>query len=82
MELVIEPGGHIRLLYDETIDLAALGRLSIMRASHVEPDELGQWHASLEPVGGPRLEPFSCRSQALAAEAAWLTRHWLTPRAM
>ena len=47
MELVIDPGGTVRCIYDEAIDLAALGSLAITRASHVEPDELGSWHADL-----------------------------------
>jgi len=43
MELVIDTGGNVRCLYSEMIDLAALGKLTIRRASHVEPDEQGQW---------------------------------------
>ena len=41
MQLVIEPGGQVRCLYGETVDLACLGVLSIRRASHVEPDTMG-----------------------------------------
>ena len=77
MELVILPGGVVRCVYDEAIELAALGRLSVERASHVEPDAHGQWLADLSPVGGPALGPFSRRSAALAAEVAWLRQHWL-----
>ncbi len=40
--LLVDPGGEVRGLYREDIDLAALGPLSIRRASHVEPDEQGQ----------------------------------------
>ena len=56
MQLVIDAAGSIRCLYDEAIDLAALGSLSIRRASHVEPDESGQWFADLAPVGGPVVD--------------------------
>ena len=49
MRLVIEPGGRVRCLYGEAVDLASLGVLSIRRASHVEPDDLGQWWADLPP---------------------------------
>ena len=77
MQLVIEPGGAVRCVYDEAIELAQLGRMTVERASHVEPDADGQWLANLSPVGGPVLGPFSRRSAALAAEAAWLGRHWL-----
>jgi hypothetical protein len=77
MQLVISPRAMVRCVYAESIDLAPLGRLTIARASHVEPDEQGQWHADLAPVGGPRLGPFERRSEALHAEAAWLEAHWL-----
>jgi hypothetical protein len=80
MELVIHPSGQIRCLYTEILHLASLGDVSIRRASHVEPDSSGQWHADLGPSGGPRLGPFDHRSLALAAEAAWLEAHALTAK--
>jgi hypothetical protein len=79
MELVIEPGGGVRAVYSETIDLTALGQLQIRRVSHVEPDGAGHWWADLTPVAGPALGPFVHRSQALEAELAWLTANWLAP---
>jgi hypothetical protein len=72
MQLVIDAGGSILAIYDELIDLSVLGHLSIVRASHVEPDAQGQWRADLGPVGGPILGPFLQRSQALIAERCWL----------
>ncbi|HEX3654932.1 MAG TPA: hypothetical protein VHV55_03960 [Pirellulales bacterium] len=75
MELVVEPGGQARCIYGEAINLATLGRLSISRASHVEPDDKGQWFAAI--IGGPVLGPFSNRSQAVEAELAWLNANWL-----
>ncbi len=78
MQLVIEPDGTVHCIYDETIDLTALGSLSISRGSHVEPDESGQWHADLSPVAGPNLGPFVARSEALSAEREWLEQHWLS----
>lgn len=77
MQLVIEPDGTVHCIYDEAIDLAAFGSLSITRASHVEPDESGQWKADLSPVSGPSLGPFATRSEALTAERMWLEQHWL-----
>jgi hypothetical protein len=79
MQLIIQPDGQVRCLYSEAIDLAALGRVSIVRGSYVEPDEFGRWFADLAPVGGPRLGPFRQRSAALQAEAEWLSVHWLAP---
>jgi hypothetical protein len=76
--LVVATDGEIRCLYDETLCWSALGRLAIRRASYVEADRLGQRHADLSPVAGPRLGPFALRSEALAAERQWLLEHWLT----
>ncbi len=77
MKLLVKPDGTVRALYDELIDLAVLGQPTITRASHVEPDQEGRWHADLTPVDGPVLGPFDHRSEALAAERDWLERHWL-----
>jgi hypothetical protein len=67
----------VRCLYDEAVDLESLGKLSIRRASRVEPDTNGCWWADLSPVGGPQLGPYCWRSQALEAERTWLEQHWL-----
>ena len=77
MQLVIDPTGSMRCLYDETLPLADFGRLTISRGSIVEPTEAGHWTADLSPVGGPLLGPFATRSQALDAEREWLEAHWL-----
>ena len=77
MQILIEPGGTVRCLYGEAIELATLGPLQIARASHVEPTASGQWLADMSPLSGPVLGPFACRSDALAAEEAWITEHWL-----
>ena len=75
MRLRVDPDGQVVCVYGEAIDLAALGELSVRRASHVEPDEAGRWWSDLGPVGGPRLGPYPLRSQALQAEAAWLDEY-------
>ena len=77
MQLVIDPTGSMRCLYDETLPLADFGRLTISRGSIVEPTEAGHWTADLSPVGGPLLGPFATRSAALDAEQEWLEAHWL-----
>jgi hypothetical protein len=79
MQLVVDPAGQIRTIYGEEIDLATLGRPGLFRAGHVEPDQDGNWHADLRLLTGPVLGPFAHRSQALAAELAWLEEHWLLP---
>jgi hypothetical protein len=75
MELFIAPTGHVRCLYGEAFDLGSLGPLTIRRASHVEPTDIGRWTADLSPIGGPTLGQFTQRSQALAAEARWIEGH-------
>jgi hypothetical protein len=79
MQMLITPDGVVRCVYGEDFDLTTLGRLTIRRGSHVEPDEQGRWWANLSPVQGPRLGPFMQRSQALDAERTWLEQNWLTP---
>ena len=78
LPLVVGPAGAVQTLYDERLDLSALGPLTIERASHVEPTPDGRWAADLCPVGGPVLGPFRLRSEALAAEVAWIQTHVLT----
>ncbi len=68
MKLLVKPDGTVRAIYDETIDLGVLGRPTIMRASHVEPDQEGRWLADLGPIDGPTLGPFDRRGEALKAE--------------
>ena len=74
MELVVDAGGDVRCIYDETLDLREIGKLQITRASHVEPDAEGNWWAHMGPSGGPVLGPFRCRTEALKAEREWLVR--------
>lgn len=81
MNLVVDPAGQVRAIYSEEIELAALGRPVIVRASHVEPTPDGRWSADLRLLLGPLLGPFDRRSEALAAELSWLEEHWLLPRA-
>ncbi|AMV19211.1 hypothetical protein [Planctomyces sp. SH-PL14] len=76
MEVLIHYDGSIIALYDEVLDLRPLGRPSIERASRVEPDHEGRWTAQL--IGGPELGPFDRRSEAIAAEIAWLEVHRLS----
>ena len=77
MNLVVRPGGAVECLYDDAFDLTRMGRVSIARASHVEPNGLGHWTADLAPANGPVLGPFRTRTEALQAERIWLERHRL-----
>jgi hypothetical protein len=76
MEVVVQRDGCVRCVYGGSIDLSAIGSLTIQRGSHVEPDTTGCWLADLAPVG-PLLGPFNHRSEALTAEREWLERNWL-----
>ncbi len=79
MHLVVDARGTVRAIYSEEFNLATLGRPAIARASHVEPDRDGRWHADLRPMLGPVLGAFTRRSEALDAERVWLEAHWLMP---
>ena len=72
MQLIIANSGDAHCIYDEAIDLHALGQLDVRRASYVEPTNDGQWTADMSPVNGPSLGPFNHRSDALTAEQQWL----------
>jgi hypothetical protein len=43
MTLVVNPDGTVLAVYAEQIDLKSLGRVSIRRASCVEPDGEARW---------------------------------------
>ena len=73
MDLVVTGTGELRCIYSDSIPLSQLGKLPINRASHVEPNSVGQWMADLSPVDGPLLGPFESRTDALAAEVDWLS---------
>jgi hypothetical protein len=81
IRLVVTPSGVVRCLYSEVIDLSALGRPAIRRASRVEPGPDGRWLADLRPTTGPVLGPFARRSEALEVEQAWVEEHWLAAQA-
>jgi hypothetical protein len=72
----IRPDGLVGFVYEDALrGLLALGRITIRRASHVEPTPDGQWTADLGPMAGPVLGPFETRAAALDAERAWLDQH-------
>lgn len=74
-DLRIAPDGEITFIYnDDLAGLLTLGQAEISRASHVEPESTGGWSADMSPVAGPKLTGFELRSEALAAEVAWLNR--------
>jgi hypothetical protein len=77
MEIVIHSDGVVNCVYGEAIQLGQLGQAKIRRASHVEPNEDGQWVADLSPVQGPQLGPYQNRTSALKAETGWLRNNWL-----
>ena len=74
MTLTIDHAGAVRCLYTEALPLAAIGALTIRRASHVEPTRDGRWTADID---GIVLGPFNLRSEALAAEVAYIETNLL-----
>ena len=71
------PAGHVRAIYAEEFDLAALGRPWRSRVpATVEPAATAAGTPTCA-VSGPVLGPFDRRSEALVAELDWLEAHWL-----
>jgi len=77
--VVIRPSGQVRTVFDDSLDLRSVGRISIKRGSYVEPNSDGKWSADLSVVDGPVLGPYDKHSDALAAEVDWLSANWLLP---
>ena len=76
LNVTIDANGNARFIYnDHLAGLLEHGRAHVERASHVEPDANGGWFADMSPSGGPKLEGFRLRSEALAAEVAWLEQN-------
>lgn len=86
VEMIVDPatGGVVFIHSDEAMALAkgVAGAPTIRRASHVEPDEKGQWWVDLSPSNGPIMGPYPPgeRGRALADEADWLRQNRLHVR--
>lgn len=74
MKILIKKGGIIEYIYEDSLHNMLKLAGKITRASHVEPNEKGEWTADMAPSNGPVLGPFATRTKALAAEVAWLER--------
>ena len=77
MIISIDRAGGVRAIYSDGFNWQALGKTLIQRASQVEPDHLVLWWADLSVSGGPKIGPFARRTDAIAAEIAWLEKHHL-----
>lgn len=73
LDVIVNADGSLRFIHND--DMQAVieqGEARIARASFVEPNASGQWEADMSPSNGPVLGPFRTRTEALAAEVAWL----------
>jgi hypothetical protein len=77
MKIHIDAAGKATLIYTDDLKKTGLQIESIKRASHVEPDDKGNWIADMGPSNGPILGPFPTREQALAEEVKWLEKNVL-----
>ncbi len=66
MKLFVRPDGTIQSIYQEEVNLDALGPFQISRASHVEPGEKGDWEVRM--LDGVVYKGFRLRSEALSFE--------------
>jgi hypothetical protein len=69
--------GEVVFIYEDQHPCLGVGRPSIKRASHVEPDADGLWAPNMKPVGGPKLEPWVQREEALRSEKVWIETNLL-----
>lgn len=77
--ITIRKDATIEFIYDDDLKcfIDTNTGIKIFRASHVEPDANGKWYADMGPVGGPKLEGFGTRGEALDAEVKWLQTNYL-----
>lgn len=80
--LVFDTDGTVRCIHSDAAQeiMQAIGKVTIKRASHVEPDSDGRWPADMGPSGGPVLGPFATRTEALSREVEWLEANDLGKR--
>jgi hypothetical protein len=66
------PTGRAALIYDDAARpvMDALGAATVRRVSNVEPNEQGEWVASM--INGPQLPPCRKRADALRLEVDWI----------
>ena len=72
--LSVSPEGVATFIYTDALaPLLKEGKATIQRASYVEPDDKGQWWATMKPFGEEVvLGPFTTRQEALDEEERYL----------
>lgn len=81
LSLRVDSNGNVTFVYHDKLKqvLKCLGAMNVFRASHVEPDENGEWFVDIPPLDGKYqgefLGPFKFREQALKAEVKWLKKN-------
>jgi len=75
MEIYIDRTGNASCIYDEAINLSAIGAVSIRRASHVEPGRTGRVAGGHGDSRRSQAGPVYRRSEALASEEQYILSH-------
>jgi hypothetical protein len=75
IQLIVTPDGTVEGLYTEVIDLAAIGRLQIKRASSIEFDNPAQVWRVFDPKGR-----CVCSSPSRQECLRWEEAHFITQR--
>lgn len=72
---LVAKNGELHAIYDDAlVPLFDGASVAVRRASHVEPQGR-HWYADLRPVGGPVLNHFKTRQEALDAEVQYINQH-------
>lgn len=83
-QIKISPAGKVTQIYEDDDPYQFVGQTTIRRASRVEPTEDGKWEADMSLLGDEhkdvKLGPFDFRTQAIAAEIAYINKHHLGER--
>lgn len=81
VSIAIDENGNIKTIYNDNIAkvIENLGNSSVKRASHVEPSTKtpNTWEVDLSPVGGPTVDGFKTRKEALDYEVDYLNKNVL-----
>ena len=79
MKVKIDKCGNISFLYsDDYFKFANAGKVTIKRASNVEPTKDNKWIVDLKPLKiNKKLGPFKTRKEALDKERIYIEKHYL-----
>ena len=79
MKIKIDKKGNISFVYrDDYLKFKNAGKITIKRASNVEPTADNKWMVDFKPLGiKKKIGPFKTRKEALEKEHIYIEKHYL-----